>query len=486
MPYTKGRAASYEDLINQIVAYVTDESIHGEDAWELMRSEPWPRGTIFKAKGLEPQDHIYIGIMALNITANSYENWYFKPENIARYFVWSPLGLDLPGTTFSQSGQNIYVKSDPSNPFSEDMVYSITSANIFAAEFKALVFGVFKQYSAGLDWDEQPGGLNIDVAATGLKKGICMRGLISAPKKTPFNFRLPLYPGTGYPGIGMNNDELEQATLEFWVKKDAGNLTVITRNMAETAEYWDVAQAGMLIPYHAKMQYPFPAVVAGSSCGARSVGRMDYTFNVLGTPLIDVQIDYGRNHWMLTRGVPTFPTMAETAENSFSQILLCLPDGRWQYFANQVQEISSYVRPYTIVPIFIINRPTTSNTIRNYLLPTYNDLRGTQHIYHQGKWFSDELTYQLESLKLVQDDGPRKNMLGYIPSMSWASIPVGQYGEQTLNGKRHLILPNGWEDRRWFYRTGLFGEFVPDELLALEDEITGKTKQMNCVIRLED
>nr|WP_092074939.1 hypothetical protein [Dendrosporobacter quercicolus]NSL49564.1 hypothetical protein [Dendrosporobacter quercicolus DSM 1736]SDN22892.1 hypothetical protein SAMN04488502_11519 [Dendrosporobacter quercicolus] len=483
MPYTKGRAASYEDLINQIVAFVTDEGIHGEDAWELMRSEPWPRGTIFKARGLEQQDSIYIGLMALNIEDGTYKNWYIKPENIARYFVWSPLGINRPGLSFGAMGAGVVVQQG-----TQDILYAFADVNIFAANFKALVFGVFKQYSDGLDWDEQPGGLNIDVTQTGLKNGIGTRRVLgTSASPTPFTFRLPLYPGTGYPGIGMNEAEIERTTMEFWLKKDAGNLTVITRNMGETAEYWDVAQVGMLIPYQAKMQYPFPAVVAGSSCGARSVGRMDYTFSTKGTPLVDLQIDYGRHHWMLTRGVPTFPTMAEDVKNSFSQIVLCLPDGTWQYFANQVQGMYPYLRQNTEVPVFLVDRPEKSENTRHYLLPTYcDDLRGTRHIYHQGKWLSDELTYQLESLKLVQDDGPRKNMLGYLPTLSWSSIPVSVYGEQTLNGKRHLILPNGWEDRRWFYRTGLFGEYLPDELQALEDEITGKTQQMNCVIRLED
>lgn len=481
MPYIKGRAKSYEDLIEQIIAYVTDESIHGDDAWELMRSDPWPRGTILKAKGLQAQDHSYIGIMPLNINSNSYQDWYFTSANIAKYFVWSPFGLNMPGMAFRQSGTtgtNIIINPDPGNPQSRDIVYSITDANIFAASFKALVFGVFKQYAEGLDWDEQPGSMNIDVAAAGLKRGIASRdGGI-------FRFTLPLYPGTGYPGIGMNTDEPIESTFAFWLKKDASSITVITRNMAKTAEYWDMAQAGMLIPYHANMQYPFPAVVAASSSGACSVGHTDYVNGLL--TVIDVQIDYGRHHWMLTRGMPTFPTMATDSKNSFSQIALCMPDGTWQYFANQKQTMGTFYPPGASIPLFIINRPEKSNAICHYLMPTYTDLRSTQHVYYQDKWFGDQLTYQLESLKLVQDDGRKKNMLGYLPSISWSSIPVATYGEQTINGKRYMMLPNGWEDRRWFYRTGLFDEYKPDELMAMEDEITSKTKQMHCLIRLED
>ncbi len=476
MPYTKGRATSFEDLVVQIVEWVTDETIHGDDAWELMRSDPWPRGTILKAKGLQGQDHSYIGLMVLNINKNtSYSSWYLTPSNIGKYFVWSPLGINMPGVFFQQSGGNVYVNTNPDDPNSVSISYSITDATIFAADFKALVFGVFKQYVDALDWDEQPGGLNIDVAGTGLKKGTAYCN------GRPFKFTLPLYPGTGYPGIGMNPDEPFEQWFYFWLKKDKSNLTVVTKNRdAKNNEYWDMAQAGMLVPYHAKMQYPFPAVIAGSSSGARSVGRMDYTFGGSGQPLIDVQIDYGRHHWMLSRGMPTLPTMATDAKNSFSQILLCLPDGTWQYFANQVQTMSAFYPPDEKVPIFIVNRPGSGGSIRNYVMPTYTDLRGTRYVY------LDQLTYQLETIKLVQNEDNRKNMLGYLPNIFWPSIPVILHGEVTLDGKKHLMLPNNWVERRWFYRNGWGGEYQSDNLQALEDEITAKTRQMNCLLRLED
>lgn len=481
MPYSKGQATSYEDLIEQLVAWVTDESIHGDEAWELMRSEPWPRGTILKAKGLQGQDHCYIGLLILDINENSYSKWYFSHKVFTQDFVWAPTpyGINLPlGTSFSLTGNGVVTDSGLTT-------YTITEANVFANPFKAIVLGVFKQYAQDLDWDEQPGGIDIDPMDMGLKQGVLYKN--GQPLR---RIPLPLYPGTGYPGFGMNTGEPADGIIDFWLIKESSRITVVTKNkcnfpIADT-EYWDMAQAGMLIPYHAKMQYPFPAVIAGSSSGAISVGRMDSALDpYTPVPLVDIQIDYGRRNWLMTRGMPTFPTMAADLGNSLSQILLCLPDGTWQYFANQVHQIVPFTPRGQTTPVFIIDQPHKGLQIHHYVTPTYTDLRGTAHVF-QSPDEPDKTIYQLETLKLVQDDVVRKNMLGYLSRIYWPSTPVEQHGEVTISEKKYLMLPNCWEDRRWHYRTGLAGEYDPAELMAKEREIEQMTKQTNCLIRLED
>lgn len=95
MPWKKGRAVSFEDLIAQTVAYVTDKKQHGKQAWQLMRSEPWPRGTIFKAPGLKGEDHLYIGLMALDVVKGvTYRKWFLTKETLSQHFVWSPRGAN--------------------------------------------------------------------------------------------------------------------------------------------------------------------------------------------------------------------------------------------------------------------------------------------------------------------------------------------------------------------------------------------------------
>lgn len=99
---TSGTAKSFDDLIAQLIAWVTDETIHGDDAWNVMRSEPWPRGTILRAHGRRKGEYQYIGLMPNTIVkGETYPKWLFTKPNLATYFVWSPNGLNYPGIDFS-------------------------------------------------------------------------------------------------------------------------------------------------------------------------------------------------------------------------------------------------------------------------------------------------------------------------------------------------------------------------------------------------
>ena len=96
MPHLIGYASSFEDLLGQLTAWATDSAIHGQDAWELMRSDPWPRGTILKAHGWEENEHFYVGLMPTAIQKGvSYKNWFYDPKVMLSEFVWHKKGLGL-------------------------------------------------------------------------------------------------------------------------------------------------------------------------------------------------------------------------------------------------------------------------------------------------------------------------------------------------------------------------------------------------------
>ena len=48
MPHTHGYVGNFNELVSKIIEWSTDADIYGADAWELIRNEPWPRGTILK------------------------------------------------------------------------------------------------------------------------------------------------------------------------------------------------------------------------------------------------------------------------------------------------------------------------------------------------------------------------------------------------------------------------------------------------------
>ena len=85
----RGTANSISDFLNQITAWVTDTSVHGSEAWTLMRNRPLPYGIIYKAHGLRPNTHQYVGLMYHEITKGvTYNRWFFTKSNMATYKIW--------------------------------------------------------------------------------------------------------------------------------------------------------------------------------------------------------------------------------------------------------------------------------------------------------------------------------------------------------------------------------------------------------------
>lgn len=467
MPYIKGTVTGINDLVAQIVAWSTDAAIHDDDAWVLMRSEPWPRGTIFRARGVQEDEYCYIGLLPLDLQVGStYKNWLMTDDVVGKHLVWSATGLNKPGSAFTVNSSTISVRRDKFDPNSLYDSYSVASPEIINKSCKALVFGVFKQYVEDLNWDEQPGAVEFgDIGLKALK--------ITGPAGES-RIRPPLYPGIGYPGFGMDHEEPRYGFFPFWAVKDANRITIVVQN----AEQWDMGHAGLLIPYHSKMQYPFPAVIAGSSSGLIMNGLVETSGGGAGAPSVGAMVDYTYANWMLSRGMPPFATSLVDSPAATSQVCLCLPDGTWRYFADWVQGMNSSLSQSTYT--FTVTKPVRPAKIGYYIKPTCVSLAGTVQIYPTKD------TYQVEPLELIQDDTSSKNMYGRLWRMYWPSQKVNTYGEITVNGKLHLMLPNCWEGRPWYIPSGTTGVSDLDALLQTQQDINDYTKQMNCLIRLED
>ena len=179
---TSGTAKSFDDLISQLIAWVTDETIHGDDAWTLMRNEPWPKGTILRAHGRRKGEHQYIGLMPNTIVkGETYQKWLFTKPNLATYFVWSPNGLNRPGIDFSVDKLTVTVQGTS---------YTFEAPDIFLSSAQVMHLGVFKQYAKGLDWNEQPGGISQDYKLFPIQYRVW---------RDKMNFSPPVLPGCEYP-----------------------------------------------------------------------------------------------------------------------------------------------------------------------------------------------------------------------------------------------------------------------------------------------
>jgi len=443
MPYLHGEATSLENLISQLVIWATDSTIHGDDAWTLMQQADWPKGTILKAKGLNGINSCYIGLMILDFTSSTaYSDWLLQTEIIEKKIVWDSDAINKPKTCFTHtSGSASFAIWDDVNAASKGTTtYTLSGYNdLINSAGKILVFGVFKQFIDGLDWNEQPGAMEF----TDLELYPIYYTYAGYEGSEPIKLTPPIYPGWGYPGIAMPSGEPSGGYFKFWLVKDGSHLTVATNNCGQ----WDMGHAGMLEPFEAAMQYPFPAVVAGTCTGLTKVMTITAKNGGIVTTTGN-KIDCSYDNWSMSRSLPCNP-----CENGTSQVVLCLPDGTWERFSNwsQAVKLRSYAySSYETKYFASVERPARAdNTADGFLVkPTNLDLDDVA----TGLASVNGNIITIEPLQLLQNDSAnlRVDLFGALWGMYWPGTNSLPYGEVTINSKQYLLLPNCWEDRLWY------------------------------------
>ncbi|TWH48558.1 hypothetical protein [Sporomusa sp. KB1] len=492
MPYLKGTATDHDDLLRQIIDWTTDETIHGTDAWELMRNEPWPRGTILKAHGWREGEHQYIGFLHTPLVkGKTYKEWFLTEKILSSEFLWGQQGINSkPGINYYQQVKDgaiiihaareivitngmvtIYTKNNVGT-YVDAISYSFFPApELFETSSHPMFLGVFKQYSQALDWHQQAGGERRTIHPKPLKYYI-------SGSSHPFEFNPPLYPGVGYPAISCALEGFENGYADFWLIKDRSRMILVVNN----GGCWEVGYLGFIEPYHKPEEYIFPACTIGGTSGVIPVGE---TVPV-NTPEIGYRFDYTPQNWSLSHGNPTYAATPWTGNNNWldedaiSQVQIMLPDGQWQSFANWAikTEIIVIIGPAYFYPH---KEPDQPQGLRHYIRPTYSNIGLTTHVYDNSK-----TTYQLEPIEFVQSRSNQANILGKLWRIFWPSYPIYKFGEQVIEGKRHLIIPNSWDWRRFHIPHGRTYIVDPLPQLAQDQRMQVLSNAMNIVVRLED
>ena len=488
---TKGTVSTFRELIEAITAWVTDSTIHGADAWELMRDDPWPYGTIYKAKGRENGDHQYVGLMQNKYkVGETYPNWFFTEKNITSYFLWRNDICDVLTSLETQA-----LRRERSFPVinlgSRTITFPVSSGytptfsfslpvEIFQNDAQALHFGVFKQFS-GAPFADLGGAM--DLSNVHLMPYYVYYTVGSSTSAYPF--QLPIYPGCGYPALTLDYDGAINGYFDYWLIKSASFLIVVTNN----GDVWEAAFAGQFEPYDAMKEYAFPAVAIGGTSGLRQILKKIYLPPRYNTPttVTGMMFDFRPHAWELSRSIPPFAALPEDSVNTPSPVMAMLPDGVWQGFANYVQGYDHVVRDLSSTAFFV--RPGEKEISEFY-----------RNIYDT----KDE--HILEPLELLQGQGDKKGLLGKIPEMFLPSKPIHEYGEITADGVKYLSIPNGWEDRLITSQPTVIGSLPTmyqnytryvqwdeqdeinyfDQMLSEERLIKKRSRIMNLMIRMED
>lgn len=481
MPYIKGTATDYEDLLSQLCAWVTDSAIHGADAWEIMQQEPWPKGTIIKAHGWDAGEHFYLGFMPKKIIlGQTYKEWFLEKNTLLREYVWADNGLRLkPENTVNISGNTIAIQGT-------QRTITFKTSEIFYDSAWPMFLGAFKQFSPGLDWVEQAGGY------TPKPKIFPLLIRDSTNPMATGKFYPPPFPGVGFPAMSMDADGPISGVVQWWATKDRHRIILAVNNSGQ----WEVAHLGFLEAYHKPNEYACPLCVIGGTSGARTMGQSIFFSSAAKypTPTMGFRFDYTTKNRDLGRGLPTYAASpgndrdSWTKENYFSQVQLMMGDGTWKSFFNWLsqEQVITESCGESVSYYYAKSRPERNSATKSVILPTNSNVGRLKHVLTDS---ADSFLYSLLPIELAHGTDSvtsQADTLGILWRMYWPSSQVLRYGEATLSGKKHLVVPNSYEGRMWWLPHGKTGITDVDALALEYNEVTEMNAGMSCVIRLED
>lgn len=468
MPHTSGMVNTKEELLAAIVAWATD-AVHGADAWQVVQQKAFPFGTILQAHGLEEGEHFYVGLMPLNIVeGTTYKEWLLTEKELLK-FARSKSGFSVPQETRVDIINGVINVGEPDSD-GRRTYYGFTNPDIFKEDARVIFCNCFKQFCDGLQFDEQPGGLVPPPVATMPMPYNTYGAVYPSYKPTP------LMPGVGCPVLTFStNDE----NIYYWLVKDRSHIKVITKQ----GKYYDTAYIGLMTPYQAKQEYPWPAVIASANIGAVS-SAVTVSNGISISPKYGILFDYTQKNTNLTHGLFNLPT---TPDESLSQFAYCRPDGVWSYAYNlkqvvQTNALSSYGVVYSYE--YVKDYPTRIAS-GSCLTPNVQDCRDDNTIYRKDMP-DGEYSFEIVPIDIIDKNG---GVYGRLRGVYWPSMADGGYGTRTISGKKAFILPNCWEGRHWHYANKWYAtnnNMTEESFVAYEEEDAKMTKQANCLIRLED
>ena len=468
----RGTTNTLSELIKIITNYVTDVNIHSDDAWQKLQQKAFPYGTIIKAPAYKEGEYMYLGMLFNYIQQGvTYNDWFYNsgevdyliPKNTASY-------------TYSLMGENNGV------------------LDIFKASADTLHFGIFKQFSEGLKWYEQGGKLDIHRTDLKLLPQIKVVHLVGAWGSYWEEFNSPVYPTVCYPALTMSdNNKGEQ--IQYWLVKDRHSLTVTIRH----GKFWQSISFGLLKGIN-KETYPFPAYIGGGTIGLVGYG---YTQNVSATrtykPVYGMSVDYDNNLMACTNGnllsAGKVENMADdrpdTRNNRIpSQMLVMTPSGEWDWFANYKQSFNYKARPSYNVPPSEYFFPTTQAErvyLGNNIYPNGTDKYELGRLYDPTSL--NKVSQFLYPIYPVAGslDSNYKEFVGFIPNNKMLSYKPMIYGEQLINGKKVLVIPNNVDKRVFAYpcTVGISDKWKWEELQAEYEANQQVSDMAYLVIELE-
>lgn len=283
----------------------------------------------------------------------------------------------------------------------------------------------------------------------------------------------PVFPGTGCPWITIserNISDYQESTGRYcpryvYYSKDKYSYTITVKLHSDVGgkpDLWQSVSVGMMETQKTE-NYPFPLFACG---GTQAVKQDHYQYYPITggtlTYLKGNSYDLDMDSICLSNSNALHSTKFNGSESSTFKFLT--PEGIWQpiWVHSQSMQVLSNPRvggpPTDYASVLTEPTPTISGVCTIY--PNAQESRYTCSVtskYQELEPYARDNLHngtRLEKLTIVNESSrthDSKICVGTLPNLyrSWDDdLPCG---EVIIDGVRYLSIPNGWENRLWYY-----------------------------------
>lgn len=309
------------------------------------------------------------------------------------------------------------------------------------------------------------------------------------------------FPGAGCPWITLSDknkkDYITHDTpIKYWFTKTDTDATITytIHGIGDKIPRWISISFGMLKLFKNE-NYQFPLYVAGGNQAlTQQVFRWvpmrsgSYSFQYINTYCLDM------SNIALSNSNLLYPTKFNNSNVSNFRILA--PDGEWKDIFTKEQ-------------LAVIEAEFTCDRVTNYTYTLQEPKPYTDE--HCGIPFCSEFDYMTDTYRVKEPYNKLKSsasindivvvmnnnvpyntsgVMGIIPNTFYSWSQTLFTGEITIEGKKWLSVPNGWENRKKHYRTYNFPINLTDnDAVIAQDESDNSINKLFChniLIPLED
>lgn len=438
-----GTASSLADVGQKFLIFV-QKSDSNTQAWELVDNRLTSFfGATLKIKMLdrtigEDSPYFYISLQHCNIDKNSYHNFVYnyKEENYqCELYQGSRAYTYMPGKYGAE--------------------------NLFKNTGEFIAIGAHTQFDKNL-WMCEQGQVTcyyeseVQITTQGLSN------IYYTYRGVPGSVQAIAYPGTGCPWLTLSDDNKERYNkLEYWfVKHDMdATITIKVSNNGINADVWQSISFGSMQGIDPK-SYTYPLFVAGGSSALFPDNFTYYhiTPHLAAGNYYDLDID----NVGMCNSTLLYPTCFNGSDVSNFRVLC--PDGIWRNIYGFIQNCKIYPQHlcgggYVSQWYYAMEKPSSLSTghTTTFCLGNKFNMVDTHYIHSQDE---KRVSTPVHNIGVVLNHNTEdtqstvlgNGVIGILPKLFWTWSRNMPSGEIEINDKKYLCVPNGWDNRLWFYQ----------------------------------